>query len=90
MYVDDVPAGNQTQQSSVSAIKEPREKKLLQGIPKEQLIRADFIELEDASVAKTLGIRCHATSDSFFFCRWIFLCTQITPNRGFIPDSQTV
>ncbi|XP_070075733.1 uncharacterized protein [Drosophila takahashii] len=83
MYVDDVLAGAHTQQSAVSAIKElcgalesagfplrkwtSNEKKLLQGIPKEDLIRADFLELEDASMAKTLGIRWHATSDSFFF-----------------------
>ncbi|XP_044317455.1 uncharacterized protein LOC123038061 [Drosophila rhopaloa] len=83
MYVDDVLAGTHTQQSAVSAIKELRgalesagfplrkwtsnEKKLLQGIPKEHLIRADFLELEDASISKTLGIRWHATSDSFLF-----------------------
>ncbi|XP_044314736.1 uncharacterized protein LOC123037552 [Drosophila rhopaloa] len=83
MYVDDVLAGTHTQQSAISAIKELRgalesagfplrkwtsnEKKLLQGIPKEHLIRADFLELEDASMAKTLGIRWHATSDSFLF-----------------------
>jgi len=36
-------------------------------IPKEHLIRADFLDLEDASMAKTLGIRWHATSDSFLF-----------------------
>ncbi|KAH8366853.1 hypothetical protein KR084_002754, partial [Drosophila pseudotakahashii] len=75
MYVDDVLAGAHTQQSAVSAIKElcgalesagfplrkwtSNEKKLLQGIPKEHLIRADFLELEDASMAKTLGIRWH-------------------------------
>ncbi|XP_070068143.1 uncharacterized protein [Drosophila takahashii] len=64
MYVDDVLAGAHTQQSAVSAIKElsgalesagfplhkwtSNEKKLLQDIPKEHLIRSDFLELEDA------------------------------------------
>ncbi|XP_044315224.1 uncharacterized protein LOC123037631 [Drosophila rhopaloa] len=83
MYVDDVLAGPDTQQSAVSSIKElpgalesagfplrkwtSNEKKLLQGIPKEHMNRTDFLELEDASMAKTLGIHWHATSDSFLF-----------------------
>nr|XP_041631713.1 uncharacterized protein LOC121502377 [Drosophila kikkawai]XP_041633461.1 uncharacterized protein LOC121503259 [Drosophila kikkawai] len=83
MYVDDVLAGAHTQQSAVLAIKELRlalesagfplrkwtsnERRLLQAIPREHLVSADFLELEDASTAKTLGIRWQATSDSFFF-----------------------
>ncbi|XP_070144165.1 uncharacterized protein [Drosophila kikkawai] len=83
MYVDDVLAGAHTRQSAVLAIKELRlalesagfplrkwtsnERGLLQAIPREHLISADFLELEDASTAKTLGIRWQATSDSFFF-----------------------
>ncbi|XP_070144617.1 uncharacterized protein [Drosophila kikkawai] len=83
MYVDDVLAGAHTRQSAVLAIKELRlalesagfplrkwtsnERRLLQAIPREHLISADFLELEDASTAKTLGIRWQATSDSFFF-----------------------
>ncbi|XP_070141656.1 uncharacterized protein [Drosophila kikkawai] len=83
MYVDDVLAGAHTRQSAVLAIKELRlalesagfplrkwtsnERRLLQAIPREHLVSADFLELEDASTAKTLGIRWQATSDSFFF-----------------------
>ncbi|XP_043659545.1 uncharacterized protein LOC122624160 [Drosophila teissieri] len=83
MYVDDVLAGTHTKQSAVLAIEELRlalesagfplrkwtsnERKLLQEVPKEHLISADFLELEEASTAKTLGIRWQATSDSFFF-----------------------
>ncbi|XP_043063103.1 uncharacterized protein LOC122319617 [Drosophila yakuba] len=83
MYVDDVLAGTHNKQSAVLAIEELRlalesagfplrkwtsnERKLLQEVPKEHLISADFLELEEASTAKTLGIRWQATSDSFFF-----------------------
>ncbi|XP_043862640.1 uncharacterized protein LOC122756616 [Drosophila santomea] len=73
MYVDDVLAGTHTKQSAVLAIEELRlalesagfplrkwtsnERKLLQEDPKEHLISADFLELEEASTAKTLRQR---------------------------------
>ncbi|XP_043862004.1 uncharacterized protein LOC122756464 [Drosophila santomea] len=68
MYVDDVLAGTHTKQSAVLAIEELRlalesagfplrkwtsnERKLLQEVPKEHLISADFLELEEAIRAK--------------------------------------
>ncbi|XP_043862590.1 uncharacterized protein LOC122756558 [Drosophila santomea] len=64
MYVDDVLAGTHTKRSAVLAIEELRlalesagfplrkwtsnERKLLQEVPKEHLISADFLELEEA------------------------------------------
>ncbi|XP_051858132.1 uncharacterized protein LOC127565087 [Drosophila albomicans] len=83
MYVDDVLAGAHTMQAAVSAIDELRtalesagfplrkwtsnSKDVLRRIPKDHLLCADFLEIDEASVAKTLGIRWRATSDEFFF-----------------------
>ncbi|XP_051862317.1 uncharacterized protein LOC127565806 [Drosophila albomicans] len=83
MYVDDVLAGAHTKQAAVSAIDELRtalesagfplrkwtsnSKDVLRRIPKDHLLCADFLEIDEASVAKTLGIRWRATSDEFFF-----------------------
>jgi len=72
MYVDDVLAGNHTQMSADSAIIELRGALESAGFPlrkwtlkKKKLLQG--MELEDASMAKTLGIRWHATSDSSLF-----------------------
>ncbi|XP_041449494.1 uncharacterized protein LOC121404255 [Drosophila obscura] len=83
MYVDDVLAGAHTQPQAISAIAELREaldsagfplrkwtanqKGVLSDIPREHLLRADFLELEESSIAKTLGIRWQASADEFFF-----------------------
>ncbi|XP_062134720.1 uncharacterized protein LOC133844653 [Drosophila sulfurigaster albostrigata] len=83
MYVDDVLAGAHTKQAAVSAIDELRtalesagfplrkwtsnSKDVLRRIPKDHLLCADFLEIDEASVAKTLGIRWRATSDELFF-----------------------
>ncbi|XP_060665700.1 uncharacterized protein LOC132797981 [Drosophila nasuta] len=40
---------------------------VLKDIPKDHLLREDFLELEDSSTAKTLGIRWQAHDDEFFF-----------------------
>ncbi|XP_059223375.1 uncharacterized protein LOC131997094 [Stomoxys calcitrans] len=42
-------------------------KEILSGVPTEQLLFEDFLEFDDRSTAKTLGIRWNASSDSFFF-----------------------
>ncbi|XP_060665550.1 uncharacterized protein LOC132797788 [Drosophila nasuta] len=42
-------------------------KSVLKDIPKDHLLREDFLELEDSSTAKTLGIRWQAHDDEFFF-----------------------
>ncbi|XP_060662126.1 uncharacterized protein LOC132795439 [Drosophila nasuta] len=73
MYVDDVLAGAHTKQAAVSAIDELRtalesagfplrkwtsnSKDVLRRIPKDHLLCEDFLEIDEASVAKTLGIR---------------------------------
>ncbi|XP_062123208.1 uncharacterized protein LOC133836632 [Drosophila sulfurigaster albostrigata] len=83
MYVDDVQAGAHTKQDAVSAIDKLRtalesagfplrkwtsnSKDVLRRIPKDHLLCADFLEIDEASVAKTLGIRWRSTSDEFFF-----------------------
>ncbi|XP_041451287.1 uncharacterized protein LOC121404935 [Drosophila obscura] len=83
MYVDDVLAGAHSQSHAISAIAELREaldsagfplrkwtanhKGVLRDIPVDHLLRADFLELEESSIAKTLGIRWQASADEFFF-----------------------
>jgi len=83
MYVDDVLAGAHSTSQAILAIDELRaaldtagfplrkwtsnNKTVLRNIPKEHLLRIDFLEIEEASVAKTLGIRWQADSDEFFF-----------------------
>ncbi|XP_060665549.1 uncharacterized protein LOC132797787 [Drosophila nasuta] len=42
-------------------------KSVLKDIPKDHLLREDFLELEDSSTAKTLSIRWQAHDDEFFF-----------------------
>ncbi|XP_075162725.1 uncharacterized protein LOC142235353 [Haematobia irritans] len=42
-------------------------KKILKGLPTEHLLCADFLEFEDRSSAKTLGVRWNALSDQFYF-----------------------
>jgi len=46
---------------------------MLHQIPTEHLLRADFLENEEASIAKTLGIRWQASSDEFFFATFELL-----------------
>ncbi|XP_068140046.1 uncharacterized protein [Drosophila tropicalis] len=83
MYVDDVLAGAHTEDDARLAIRElqaalqsaglplrkwtSNKKEVLRPIPREHLLREDFLELEDASTAKTLGIRWQAAEDVFFF-----------------------
>lgn len=42
-------------------------KKILSELPSDQLLYEHFLEFDDRSTAKTLGIRWNATSDSFYF-----------------------
>ncbi|XP_060665804.1 uncharacterized protein LOC132798102 [Drosophila nasuta] len=83
MYVDDVLAGTHTKEEAIRTIAEvcaaldsarfplrkwtSNHKSVLKDIPKEHLLREDFLELEDSSTAKTLGIRWQAHDDEFFF-----------------------
>ncbi|XP_060665680.1 uncharacterized protein LOC132797951 [Drosophila nasuta] len=76
MYVDDVLAGTHTREEAIRTITEVcaaldsagfPHKSVLKDIPKDHLLREDFLELEDSSTAKTLGIRWQAHDDEFFF-----------------------
>ncbi|XP_017490770.1 PREDICTED: uncharacterized protein LOC108378971 isoform X1 [Rhagoletis zephyria] len=83
MYVDDVLAGGHTIDSAIKARDEisavlksagfPLRKwtsncnKILQGIPKAHLLSENFLEFEDTSSVKALGIRWNAHSDQFYF-----------------------
>ncbi|XP_041449449.1 uncharacterized protein LOC121404235 [Drosophila obscura] len=82
MYVDDVLTGAHTQSPAISAISELRKaldssgfplrkwtanhKGVLRDIPVDHLLRADFLELDESSIAKTLGIRWQANADEFY------------------------
>ncbi|XP_062141968.1 uncharacterized protein LOC133850025 [Drosophila sulfurigaster albostrigata] len=73
MYVDDVLAGTHTKEEAIRTIAEvcaaldsagfplrkwtSNHKSVLKDIPKDHLLREDFLELEDSCTAKTLGIR---------------------------------
>ncbi|XP_060665226.1 uncharacterized protein LOC132797503 [Drosophila nasuta] len=83
MYVDDVLAGTHTTEEAIRTIAEvcaalnsagfplrkwtSNHKSVLKDIPKDHLLREDFLELEDSSTAKTLGMRWQAHDDEFFF-----------------------
>ncbi|XP_065356199.1 uncharacterized protein LOC135950594 [Calliphora vicina] len=41
--------------------------RLLEDLPRENLLDADFLKFADASTAKTLGLRWNADTDSFYF-----------------------
>jgi hypothetical protein len=83
MYVDDVLAGAHSIKRATMSIEELRKaletagfpirkwtsnhKDVLANIPKDHLLNADFLELEETSLAKTLGIRWQAHTDEFLF-----------------------
>nr|XP_041633540.1 uncharacterized protein LOC121503294 [Drosophila kikkawai] len=83
MYVDDVLAGADSKIEAKVAIRElqgalgsagfplrkwtSNSKDILANIQSDHLLRADFLEIDAESTAKTLGVRWKATSDEFFF-----------------------
>ncbi|XP_036337045.1 uncharacterized protein LOC118747130 [Rhagoletis pomonella] len=83
MYVDDVLAGGHSIEAAIKAREEilqvldsagfPLRKwtsnssKILEGIPKSHLLTEDFLQFEDSSAVKALGIRWNAKSDYFYF-----------------------
>ncbi|XP_059221530.1 uncharacterized protein LOC131998438 [Stomoxys calcitrans] len=83
MYVDDVLAGAhdieeamEAQRQLIGALESAKfslrkwtsnSATFLRNIPKEHLLNGDFLQLEDRSTAKTLGVRWNAKSDSFYF-----------------------
>ncbi|XP_075163831.1 uncharacterized protein LOC142236501 [Haematobia irritans] len=83
MYVDDVLAGSHDVTSSIrikdeliSALSSAgfslrkwtsNSKEFLRSIPKEHLLNDEFLEFDDCSMAKTLGVRWNARLDHFYF-----------------------
>ncbi|XP_068158789.1 uncharacterized protein [Drosophila tropicalis] len=83
MYVDDVLAGAHNEATAIAMVNELQDalgsagfplrkwtsnvKSVLSCIPKSHLLNADFLDIEEASTAKTLGIRWKATTDEFYF-----------------------
>ncbi|XP_073821599.1 uncharacterized protein [Musca autumnalis] len=83
MYVDDALVGAHDIHSAIETRKQLVEalrsagfimrkwtsntKKILKGIPGEDLLHADFLNFDEHSAAKTLGIRWNALDDEFYF-----------------------
>ncbi|XP_075167684.1 uncharacterized protein LOC142239804 [Haematobia irritans] len=83
MYVDDALFGDHSIQKVIDARNQlidalawagfsirkwiSNRKSILEGLPADSLLYADFLEFEDRSSAKTLGIRWNALSDAFYF-----------------------
>ncbi|GBP08766.1 hypothetical protein EVAR_100643_1 [Eumeta japonica] len=88
MYVDDVLAGEHTISAAIDAKNELVEaletagfslrkwtansKDILADFPPNYLLRENFLDFDDKSTAKTLGIRWNASSDSFLFVPTVF------------------
>ncbi|XP_065355901.1 uncharacterized protein LOC135950281 [Calliphora vicina] len=43
------------------------DERILQGLPRDHLLREDFLKIDDESTAKTLGVRWNAKVDQFYF-----------------------
>ncbi|XP_075156365.1 uncharacterized protein LOC142229664 [Haematobia irritans] len=83
MYVDDALAGAHSVSEGIQARKElerillsggfelrkwtSNAKEVLEGLPRDRLLNEDFLNFDDKSSAKTLGIRWNAKNDSFYF-----------------------
>ncbi|XP_068140719.1 uncharacterized protein [Drosophila tropicalis] len=83
MYVDDVLAEAYNEATAIAMVNELQHvlgsagfplrkwtsnvKSVLSCIPKCHLLNADFLDIEEASTTKTLGIRWKATTDEFYF-----------------------
>ena len=83
MYVDDIVAGFHSIDSANKAKMELRltlesagfdlrkstsnNKAILADVPSEHLLHKEFLEFDDSSIEKTLGIRWNALSDNFYF-----------------------
>ncbi|XP_075151010.1 uncharacterized protein LOC142225121 [Haematobia irritans] len=83
MYVDDILAGSHDISSAIRAQTEltsalnsagfslrkwtSNSTEFLRTIPKEYLLNEDFLQFDDSSLAKTLGVRWNAKNDYFYF-----------------------
>ena len=97
MYVDDALAGAHDINTAISARNElisalssagfslrkwtANSKQLLCDLPQEHIYNSDFLEFEDSSLAKPLGIRWNAQADTFFFAATPLLSKEIFTKR---------
>ncbi|XP_070064363.1 uncharacterized protein [Drosophila virilis] len=97
MYVDVVLAGAHSKSTADQAIAELRkafesaefplrkwtsnEKDSLKAIPKDHLLRADFLEIEETCSAKTLRIRWKADTDEYSFAPYELTTKQSVSKR---------
>ncbi|XP_041630788.2 uncharacterized protein [Drosophila kikkawai] len=106
MYVDDVLAGAHTEAEAILAIQEleaaltsagfplrkwiSNERALLKALPKEHLLSTDFLDLEEVSTTKTLGVRWNATTDEFYFVPTEVTIQANYSKRRLIPNREIV
>ncbi|XP_065370748.1 uncharacterized protein LOC135962783 [Calliphora vicina] len=83
MYVDDALAGAHDMKLAIKARDQliaalssagftmrkwtSNNENILQGLPSDHLLRENFLEIDDVSTTKTLGVRWNAKSDEFYF-----------------------
>lgn len=102
MYVDDVLAGSHDIASAIQAKNElisalssagfPLRKwtsnstEFLQSLPKEHLLNEDFLQFDDCSMAKTLGVRWNAKGDYFYFTAQAIQTTETPTKRQVLSE----
>ncbi|XP_050340593.1 uncharacterized protein LOC126767010 [Bactrocera neohumeralis] len=102
MYVDDVLAGGHSIEAATKARNEiktalesagfPLRKwtancgKILQGLPKDHLLNKEFLDFEDTSDVKALGIRWNAHTDFFYFKTKPILSPESYTKRAILSD----
>ncbi|XP_050338255.1 uncharacterized protein LOC126764636 [Bactrocera neohumeralis] len=102
MYVDDVLAGGHSVEAAIKARNEiktalesagfPLRKwtancgRILQGLPKDHLLNKEFLDFEDTSDVKALGIRWNAHTDFFYFKTKPILSPESYTKRAILSD----
>lgn len=98
MYVDDALVGAhdissaiQTRDELILALRSAKfsmrkwtsnSKEILRDLPPEDLLHSDFLDFDDCSLAKTLGIRWNALSDEFYFSTTSFSADSLYTKRA--------
>ncbi|XP_050340495.1 uncharacterized protein LOC126766847 [Bactrocera neohumeralis] len=102
MYVDDVLAGGHSIEAAIKARNEIRTAlesagfplrkwtancgRILQGLPKDHLLNKEFLDFEDTSDVKALGIRWNAHTDFFYFKTKPILSPESYTKRAILSD----
>ena len=102
MYVDDILAGFHCIATAIKAKTElihalssagfdlrkwtSNCKTILADIPPDHLFHKDFLEFDDSSIAKTLGIRWNALTDNFYFFSKPFNENSVYTKRQMLSD----